>query len=93
MPDPAASSILQHAQRVLDTEAAALAKLRRLLLDDDFCKFVVVDDAITVDVHLPDDLLDVVQRHRLAHINHDAAHLLRRDEAVARGVEDGEGRL
>ena len=34
MPDPAASSILQHAQRVLDTEAAALAKLATQLPPD-----------------------------------------------------------
>ena len=34
MPDPAASSILQHAQRVLNTEAAALTKLARHLQPD-----------------------------------------------------------
>ena len=56
------------------------------------CEFVVVDRAVTILIHFPDHLLNVLERHRLTHVNHDAAHLLGVDEAVPGSVEDREGR-
>ena len=58
---------------------ARLPELRRLLLDDHLGELLVVDHAVAVDVHLPDDLLDVLEGDGLAHVDHDALQLVGAD--------------